>query len=630
MKKLRLLLIITYIFMMLFMVLKYVIADTDNDKAEKAFRYIETYKIIAVEEMHRIGVPASITLAQGLLESNYGQSRLARVGNNHFGIKCKSYWKGDTIRITDDAPNECFRKYRSVDESYIDHSNFLYDHPQDRYIHLFNLDRTDYKGWARGLKKAGYATASHYAESLISLIERYNLQQFDFMRPEDFYIVQNTRQSAQVINRPKPVVSQQSRIGGVVYGISDKTHSQPLNPSTPPSFHHSIPPSSNHNYPWTNPPSQETIVYHRGNANGGNRPKAVDVKSAATTTRAEVISESYPKPNYPWNNPNTSIVYSASRVVTHTSHDTSVPANVLASGSSYLAPSTSHNPPPIPQTPNPSIPQSPNPSIPQSPNPSIPQSPNPATSPTSTPYPSATPTPTEDVYTRTIPTPQSQSEKAKKATNTTTQSRFVFSIEQEEENVSPPPVEEELMPEEELVVAPPPSPNPSVPQSAPASVLADDQSPNLPTTENIGGTNVEEVKEAPLPQPKEELAEFEKQPPKRAPILIETVVNGCKAVVTDQPVHMNMVSNKYGVSLKKIRSYNDLRPNRQVPANTPIFLQKKKSKASKDNNEHIVERGETLELIAQKYGIRIKSLYKLNKQLYTGAQPVVGQTITLR
>jgi len=139
--------------------------------------YINTYKDIAVSEMKRTGVPASITLAQGIIESDYGRSRLAREGNNHFGIKCHNDWTGPVIRHNDDRRNECFRKYRKVEESYYDHSDFLKS--GSRYEFLFDLEPTDYKGWARGLKKAGYATNPDYANMLIRKIEENNLMNLD-------------------------------------------------------------------------------------------------------------------------------------------------------------------------------------------------------------------------------------------------------------------------------------------------------------------------------------------------------------------------------------------------------------------------------------------------------------------
>ncbi len=139
--------------------------------------YIKQYAPVAVSEMRRSGVPASITLAQGMLESRYGLSSLAADGNNHFGIKCHRNWKGKTMRVNDDAPNECFRVYGSAEESFRDHSDFL--RYQDRYKPLFELKPTDYKGWARGLKKAGYATDPKYADKLIKIIEDYKLYQYD-------------------------------------------------------------------------------------------------------------------------------------------------------------------------------------------------------------------------------------------------------------------------------------------------------------------------------------------------------------------------------------------------------------------------------------------------------------------
>jgi hypothetical protein len=139
--------------------------------------YINTYKDLAVSEMKRTGIPASITLAQGMIESDFGRSRLAREANNHFGIKCHGDWTGPTIRKDDERRNECFRKYNRPEESYYDHSDFLKS--GSRYSFLFVIDPADYKGWARGLKKAGYATNSDYANMLIRKIEENNLWFFD-------------------------------------------------------------------------------------------------------------------------------------------------------------------------------------------------------------------------------------------------------------------------------------------------------------------------------------------------------------------------------------------------------------------------------------------------------------------
>jgi LysM repeat protein len=139
--------------------------------------YIEKYKELAISEMKRTGIPASITLAQGMIESDFGRSRLAREANNHFGIKCHNNWTGPTIRHNDDRRNECFRKYRRPEESFYDHSDFLKE--GSRYAFLFDLSSQDYKGWARGLKKAGYATNPDYSNMLIRKIEENNLSRFD-------------------------------------------------------------------------------------------------------------------------------------------------------------------------------------------------------------------------------------------------------------------------------------------------------------------------------------------------------------------------------------------------------------------------------------------------------------------
>ena len=140
-------------------------------------KYIKQYSGLAIAHMHKYKIPASITLAQGLLESGAGQSQLARKSNNHFGIKCHSDWRGGKVYHDDDLRGECFRKYKKVEDSYTDHSKFLAE--RSRYERLFRLNIKDYKSWARGLQKCGYATDRAYANKLIKLIEDYELYRFD-------------------------------------------------------------------------------------------------------------------------------------------------------------------------------------------------------------------------------------------------------------------------------------------------------------------------------------------------------------------------------------------------------------------------------------------------------------------
>ena len=150
--------------------------------------YIEKYSSLAVKQMHQYKIPASITLAQGILESNNGNSRLATKANNHFGIKCHG-WEGKKIFADDDKKNECFRKYKNILESFVDHSLFLTKY--SRYEFLFEYKTTDYKSWARGLKKAGYATNNKYPELLIKIIEENKLYQFDSKKIDKNLIVDN-------------------------------------------------------------------------------------------------------------------------------------------------------------------------------------------------------------------------------------------------------------------------------------------------------------------------------------------------------------------------------------------------------------------------------------------------------
>ncbi|MDZ4795069.1 MAG: glucosaminidase domain-containing protein [Bacteroidota bacterium] len=148
-------------------------------KKEVVNSYIATYKELAIAEMKRTGVPAAITLAQGIHESGAGNSKLVLESNNHFGIKCKSNWSGESVKHDDDARGECFRKYPASADSYKDHSDFLKN--GQRYAFLFELEQDDYAGWANGLKRAGYATNPKYPQVLIKLIEDYGLQQYTFI-----------------------------------------------------------------------------------------------------------------------------------------------------------------------------------------------------------------------------------------------------------------------------------------------------------------------------------------------------------------------------------------------------------------------------------------------------------------
>lgn len=154
------------------------LAKADNDKFSTE-DYVETWKITAIEQMNAYQIPASITLAQGILESGNGNSKLARSANNHFGIKCHKGWDGETFYQDDDIKNECFRSYDNASQSYVDHSVFLTT--RSRYEELFSLSLTDYKGWARGLKSAGYATNPKYANLLIDIIENHDLAKYDKM-----------------------------------------------------------------------------------------------------------------------------------------------------------------------------------------------------------------------------------------------------------------------------------------------------------------------------------------------------------------------------------------------------------------------------------------------------------------
>lgn len=186
--------------------------------------YINKYKDEAIKEMKRSGVPASITLAQGILESGNGNSSLARKANNHFGIKCHSDWDGPTYIQDDDRKNECFRKYKHVLDSYHDHSEFL---KKSRYADLFALKTTDYKGWARGLKKAGYATNPKYPKLLIDIIEKNELYQYDESYKHKKRSKPSSSLSSEALAKEEYSVAQRSRStssSGLINRHQVKTH----------------------------------------------------------------------------------------------------------------------------------------------------------------------------------------------------------------------------------------------------------------------------------------------------------------------------------------------------------------------------------------------------------------------
>ena len=187
-------------------------------------QYIKKYAPLAVLEMHKYDIPASITLAQGILESGNGRSRLASKSNNHFGIKCHVGWKGAKVYHDDDEKGECFRKYKYVQSSYKDHSEFLSG--RRRYASLFKLRKSDYKGWAKGLKKAGYATDKKYHKKLIKIIEEYKLYEFDKFREKDLKKLKketNKKQTKTAINSKKSTQEfYKVKKGDTLYSIARK------------------------------------------------------------------------------------------------------------------------------------------------------------------------------------------------------------------------------------------------------------------------------------------------------------------------------------------------------------------------------------------------------------------------
>lgn len=199
-------------FLLVFMVFPAVLSAQHGNSAYN--EYIEKYHELAIRQQKEHKIPASIILAQGILESGAGRGRLAVKANNHFGIKCHDNWDGARIYHDDDKKHECFRKYRRVLDSYEDHSAFLKS--RSRYAFLFNLDPTDYKGWAHGLKKAGYATDPAYAYKLIALIDEYELHRFDLAAAKE----KNRKANAAKTRKPKN--TRQVVMGGKPKKAKDK------------------------------------------------------------------------------------------------------------------------------------------------------------------------------------------------------------------------------------------------------------------------------------------------------------------------------------------------------------------------------------------------------------------------
>lgn len=220
-----------------FLLLLSSIAVAQDAYTERAKKYVAQYKDWAIAEQRRTGVPAAITLAQGIHETSGGQSELAANANNHFGIKCRSDWKGMTYSYTDDRPNECFRKYESALESYRDHSDYLSGSP--RYASLFNLSMTDYVGWANGLKKYGYATNPKYAQILIKLVEDFGLQEHTFAANEPIkqVVVENKRSEVKIKDKHTdgPTVSSLSKITTSTSNVAEPVQTTKIAPTTNPS-----------------------------------------------------------------------------------------------------------------------------------------------------------------------------------------------------------------------------------------------------------------------------------------------------------------------------------------------------------------------------------------------------------
>ncbi len=263
-------------------------ASKRSPKKFSVINYINVYKNIAIKEMQRTRIPASITLAQGILESTYGNSYLARNANNHFGIKCHNGWSGKKVYATDDEENECFRKYGTGGTSYRDHSNFLKNN--SRYSFLFRYKKSDYRSWATGLGKAGYATNSKYGSHLIRIIERYHLHTFD-RTPEEIQQDKMDRIMRDYQLRLKGMMNQEYLYP--TWFINDR----PSQPSLLSSIKRRTPTMMTTSYGWSEGKSNTTTVAKKASAPKAiakSKPKPV-VKPVATKKAVKPVVAAAPK-----------------------------------------------------------------------------------------------------------------------------------------------------------------------------------------------------------------------------------------------------------------------------------------------------------------------------------------------
>jgi len=585
--------------------------------AKVAFEYIEKYKNWAVQEMHHSQVPASITLAQGMFESDFGRSELATNANNHFGIKCHSSWQGKKAYYDDDAPNECFRHYNSVYESYVDHSELL---KKKRYSALFLLEKTDYAGWAKGLKKAGYATDPKYATKLIRIIEDYELFQYDYILTPAKPIIYADRLCLEydkelVASLEKPNMTEvdvfgdapSSDLSSVIKITSE--HKDTYNTSTSSTPHveqadletidamlaaaikkrpkrvdrkclmgapsvmvdatkiehdiNKLPPKPNKN---TRSSTQTTKPTYQGT--GKELNKAFNTPPKNKIAGAE-LNPAFTKKNPP----NTSTNYRGQNYTTTTpskpaarhipSHTASKPAdtkvNFVFSGGEKPDGNTREQPKPVISN---------------------------TTTPTNTPYsppPNVTNTPSTNSrgVSQAVPAASSSASLASTSANTSLSNKKV-----ETKNDS-------NLPEKK----------------------SDDTVVNSATQKNKPQLNTS-AKPAQAPPPAiEKMSTFNN--------------NGVPSISYNQTVSPQQIARIYDLSLRQVLNYNDVDAGATFPAYTFIYLAPKKKKAAIGQKTHKVLVGETMWDIAQHYGITLEDLYIRNKMKF-GQQARTGETILLR
>lgn len=542
---------------------------TDMLSHEAAQQYVLEYKDIAVNDMHKTGIPASIKLAQAMFESNFGRSDLAIKGNNHFGIKCYKSWKGGRLFYNDDKPNECFRQYDWVDDSYADHSRIITT--KKRYASLFELAPIDYKGWAKGLQKKGYATDPQYAEKLIWMIEKHDLHQYDFeedpfIHSEDGSII---AAKSEVNNELDGPIIYAYKFGDVHKVAPNKLKVSHTN--SPPLLKHSATSPKEELFSSTSVIPQNTL----------KKNKVISTKADKNTS--EITHSPFSSQAFLHKRPFVQISTLPQQFPTHITHHQTTPP--LTFNKIHL-----------PQIPYSTAREEM----------SLTTTLNVLSSKPLIHIESNKPSPTFSFNKRKLPQIPFSAERVKINLTALPTIASKPTIHLESDYSSPtfsfnkralpelPLIEEDAATE---ITVHPPIPSPTIRETV------------------MGNPSAISKEDAVVMLSKKEVV----------------YLNKLQTVQYEKPVNLKDVAHTYQISFDKLMTYNDLSDSTQVlSSHLPIYLESKKSKpANNTQKEHIVEAGETIWEIAQQYGIQMEDLMARN-YLNENEEPRTGEVILLR